>query len=241
MINRSDDWAALNLQGPASRAVLAAAGEARLDNASFRWMTAQEIGIAGHAMWAMRMSYAGELGWEIHGPRDSLAAVHDALWAAGEPHGIGAYGSFAMNAMRMEKAFRGAAELTNEVTLPEAGVMRFVKLDKGEFIGRSATEESLGGPLPWACAYLGVEDDGDSDGHGGEAVLLDGEAVGTVSSIAYGHSTGKLLAFAYVRPQAAVAGSRLEVVIMGRPRRAAVLGEAVFDPGNLRPRADAAA
>ena len=74
----SDDWAAIALQGPRSRDVLAACTDAALDNARFRWLTAQEIDIAGHRMWAMRMSYAGELGWEIHGPREHMLAVYDA-------------------------------------------------------------------------------------------------------------------------------------------------------------------
>ncbi len=239
IVNRSDDWASLSLQGPRSREVLAAATGAALDNASWPWMAARRTAVAGQAVWAMRMSYVGELGWEIHGPRERLAAVHDALMDAGERHRIVPFGSFAMNAMRMEKAFRGATELTNEVTLPEAGVMRFAKLDKGEFLGRAATAACLERPPRWSCAYLAVESDGDSDGHGGEAVVRGGRTVGTVSSIAFGHWTGRLLAFAYVGPGVSQPGTRLEVVIMGRPRAAVVLGEAVHDPANRRPRADA--
>jgi dimethylglycine dehydrogenase len=235
----SDDWAAIALQGPKSRHVLAACTDAVLDNANFRWLTARQIAIAGHDMWAVRMSYAGELGWEIHGPREHMLAVYDALWAAGQPHGIADYGSFAMNVMRMEKMFKGAGELTNEVTLPEADVMRFVKMDKGDFRGRNATEASLDAPLPWVCAYLSIEPDGKEDGHGGEAVLLNGKVVGTTSSVAYGHSVGTILAFAYVKPHAAKPGSELEVVIMGKPRKAKVLAEPAYDPENLLPRTDA--
>ncbi|MCC2113364.1 MAG: FAD-dependent oxidoreductase, partial [Hyphomicrobiales bacterium] len=106
--NLSDDWAAITLQGPKSREILAENTDAPLDNAAFRWLSAQEIEIAGNRMWALRVSYTGELGWEIHGPRENMGAIYDALWAAGEPHGIADYGSFAMNAMRMEKAFPGA-------------------------------------------------------------------------------------------------------------------------------------
>ena len=130
-IIRSYDWNALTINGPRSRDVLASCTDTALDNASFRWMSAQEISIAGNKVWALRMSYAGELGWELHGPREHMPAIYDALWAAGETHGIADYGSFTMNAMRMEKMFKGAGELTIEVTLPEADVMRFVKNGQG--------------------------------------------------------------------------------------------------------------
>ena len=237
--NLSEAWSALALQGPKSRAVLAANTDSALDNDHFRWLTAQEISIAGHAMWAFRMSYAGELGWEIHGPREHTLAVYDALWASGEEFGIADYGSFAMNAMRMEKMFKGAGELTNEVTLPEADVMRFVKMDKN-FVGKAPTRASLDGVLPWICAYLEIEPDGIEDGHGGEAVLLDGAVVGSTASVAYGHTVGKILAFAYIKPHAAVAGTRLTVLIAGEPRDAVVLGAPAYDPESLLPRTDAA-
>jgi dimethylglycine dehydrogenase len=238
IVKLSDDWAALALNGPKARDVLAACTDAPLDNASFRWLTGQEIDVAGHRLWALRMSYAGELGWELHVPRESALAVYDALWAAGEPHGIADYGSFAMNAMRMEKGFKGASELTNEVTLPEADVMRFVKLDK-DFLGRAQTEASAAEKLPWICAYLEIEPDGEIDGHGGEAVLLEGRVVGSTASVAYGHTVGKMLAFAYVKPEAAKPGTALEVVIHSETRAARVLAEPAYDPESLLPRTDA--
>lgn len=239
VVTLSDAWSAIALQGPKSRQVLAANTDAALDNAGFRWLTAQQITVAGKSMLALRMSYAGELGWELHGPRENMLAVYDALWASGEAHGIADYGSFAMNAMRMEKMFKGAGELTNEVTLPEADVMRFVKLDKGEFLGRAETRASLDAPLPWVCAYLSIEPDGIEDGHGGEAVLKDGAVVGATASVAFGHSVDTILAFAYIKPQAAAAGTELSVVIAGEPRPARVLGEPAYDPENLLPRSDA--
>ncbi len=236
----STQWSALALQGPKSRDVLAACTPAPLDNASFKWLSAQEIEIAGHQVWAMRLSYAGELGWEIHGPAAVMLAIYDALWAAGQAHGITDYGSFAMNALRMEKMFKGAGELTNEVTLPEADVMRFVKLDK-DFVGKDATQAALSKPLPWVCAYLIIEPEGDEDGHGGEAVLLDGEVVGSTASVAYGPTVGKILAFAYIHPRAASDGQALDVIIQGKPRRAVVATQPAYDPQSLLPRTDAAA
>ncbi|MCE2516691.1 MAG: GcvT family protein [Alphaproteobacteria bacterium] len=234
----SEDWSALALQGPKSRAVLAQCTDTGLSNAEFRWLTAQEITIAGQRVWALRISYAGELGWEIHGPREHMLAVYDALNAAGQAHGITDYGSFAMNVMRLEKAFMGAGELTNEVTLPEADVMRFVKMDK-DFIGKAATVESVNAAdRPWTCAYIAVEADGKNDGHGGEAVMVEGKVVGATSSITYGHSVGKLVGFAYMKPEAATAGTEIEVVIMNEKRKGVVMGDAIYDPENLNPRED---
>ena len=242
--NRSDAWAAMALNGPRARDVLAACTDADLSNAGFRWLTAKEISLAGHKVLAFRMSYAGELGWELHVPRESALSVYDSLWAAGVALGIADYGSFAMNALRMEKGFPGAGELTNEVTLPEAAVMRFVKLDK-DFIGKPETETSLqameAGESPWVCAYLSITPDGEIDGHGGEAVLHGGEVVGSTASVAFGHAVGTILAFAYLQPAFAAPGTHLEVVIHGRPRNATVLGEAAYDPQSLKPRADALA
>jgi dimethylglycine dehydrogenase len=243
IINHSSDWSALALNGPQSRKILSACSGEGLSNKAFRWMSAKEIAIAGTRLWAFRMSYAGELGWELHIPRERTLEVYDAIWSEGEKHGIADYGSFAMNALRMEKAFPGAGELTNEVTLPEANVMRFVKVEKGEFLGRDATVESMAkasnGTLPWICAYLEIEPDGEMDGHGGEAVLLSGKVVGSTASVAYGHTVRKILAFAYVKPEAANPGTELAVIVMGKPRRARVLAEPAYDPQSFNPRADA--
>jgi len=232
----SEDWSALAINGPLSRDVLSRCTDARLDNAHFRWLTGKEITVAGHQVWALRMSYAGELGWELHMPNSACRDVYQALIRAGESHGITDYGSFAMNVMRMEKGFKGAGELTNEVTLPEADVMRFVDKDK-DFLGR---DETLAGEasLPWICAYLEIEPDGVEDGHGGEAVLKDDQVVGSTSSVAYGHTVGKILAFAYVKPHAASPNTALEVVIAGRKRAARVLDGPAYDPAGLLPRAD---
>ena len=236
--NVSRDFAALALQGPRARDALAAVTDVPLDNESFRWRSVQTIDIAGAEVRALRLSYTGELGWELHVPAGRAPAVFDALWRAGEPHGIEHYGSFAMNAMRMEKMFKGASELTNEVTLPEAGVMRFVRLDKpGGFVGDEATRASAASrERPWQCVFLEV-DAADADCLGGEVILAAGKRVGAVSSGAWGPSVGKSLAFGYVSPAHATPGSGLEVSVLGERRRAIVRGKAPYDPGNERPRA----
>ncbi|MEM1361742.1 MAG: FAD-dependent oxidoreductase [Pseudomonadota bacterium] len=237
----SSRWAALSLNGPKTRDVLSACTDADLSNAGFRWMSAQEITVAGHKVWAFRMSYAGELGWEFHMPFEACVDVYTALSKVGAPYGILDYGSFAMNSMRMEKAFPGAGELTNEVTLPEANVGRFFKLDK-DYLGVEATRRSAAeaeaGKMKWVCAYLEIEPDGVEDGHGGEPVMIDGEIVGITASVAYGHSVGKIQAFAYIQPAANVPGQEVELIIAGAPRRGRILGEAAYDPQSHLPRMD---
>ena len=234
----SDSWSALALNGPRARDILAACTDAPLDNKQFRWLTGQDITIAGHTVMAMRLSYAGELGWELHMPNAACVDVYNALTAAGKPFGLADYGSFAMNVMRMEKAFKGAGELTNEVTLPEADVMRFVSTEKS-YLGK---DETLGGQdnLPWICAYLEIEADGQTDGHGGEAVLCDGIVVGSTASVVFSPTVQKILAFAYIQPHAARPGTQLEVIIAGQPRAAVVRAEPVYDPQSLLPRTDEA-
>ena len=231
----STDWAALALNGPRARAVLGACTEADLSNRGFRWLSAQHITVAGVKLWAMRLSYAGELGWELHIPRDGALAVYDALTEAGQAHGITDYGSFAMNSLRMEKAYKGASELTNEVTLAEADVLHLARTDKA-YLGRDRT---LNPDLRWVCAYLEIDPDGQHDGHGGEPVLIDGTVVGSTASGVYGQTVGKILAFAYIRPQANIPGQEVDLVIAGAPRKGRILGAAAYDPQSQRPRMDA--
>jgi dimethylglycine dehydrogenase len=234
----STDWSALAINGPNARAVMAACTDADLSNAGFPWLKAKEIEIAGVKLWAFRMSYAGELGWELHIPRDGALAVYDALCAAGEAHGIQDYGSFAMNSLRMEKAFKGAGELTNEVTLAEADVLRFAR-NENDYIGKHKTLNT--DDMRWVCAYLEIEPDGVEDGHGGEPIMVDGKVMGSTASVAYGHTVGKILAFAYVRPEVNVAGKEVSVLISGEPRAARILGDAAYDPTSVLPRTDIAA
>ena len=236
----SERFGCLALSGPRSRAVLRQVTQTPLGNASFPWFTARIITVAGvEGVRALRLSYQGELGWELHVPMAGMEAVYGALWRAGEPHGIANFGARALDSLRLEKGFKGAAELTNEVTLPEAGVMRFCRPDKGEFLGREATLESMRkteqGALPWVCVQVEVEA-GDADAHGGETIYHRGEHVGQVSSGGLGLACGRSLAFCYVHPRAATPGTGLEVLVLGERRGATVLGAPVYDPANERPR-----
>ncbi|MEM7292630.1 MAG: FAD-dependent oxidoreductase, partial [Pseudomonadota bacterium] len=135
--NITDDYGMLVLSGPKSRDVLAQLTDTPLDNDNFRWLTGQEITVAGVPVRALRVSYVGELGWELHTPMAQLEAVYDAVWEAGQEHGIANFGAYALNSMRMEKAYRGLhAELTNEITLIEADMERFFSPDDRDFVGR---------------------------------------------------------------------------------------------------------
>ncbi len=113
--------------------------------------------------------------------------------------------------------------------------MRFVKLDKGDFIGRDATLASQDGDLPWICAYLAV-DVADADCLGSETVFMNGRRAGQVSSGGFGHCVKQSLAFAYIDPDCAAPGTALEVMILGERRPARVLADPVYDPASQRPR-----
>lgn len=231
----SEQYGVLSINGPASRQVLAALTDCDLGNDAFPWLSAQSITLAGVTVRAIRVSYVGELGWELYAPMADLERIYNAVWAAGEAHGIANFGSFALNAMRMEKAYKGAGEFTTEVTLPEAGAMRFCKTDKGDFVGREATEASLAAPLPWVCVHLQIDTPG-VDCTGSETVFHQGERSGQITTAGYGHRVEKSLAFAYVKPEHAAPGTALEVLLLDGKASATVLADALYDPQNALPR-----
>jgi dimethylglycine dehydrogenase len=233
----TEEMGILALAGPLARDILQPLTDADLSNDSFRWLTGREITVAGVPCIALRVSYIGELGWELHHPIDRMPALYDALVAAGEPHGMVHYGSYAMNAMRMEKAYKAwQSELTTEITPVEAALDRFVDWSS-DFIGKAATEErrALGDGIRWILVYCEV-DATDSDCRGNEPVRDpgDGRIIGLTTSGAYGHTVGKSLAFAYVEPAFGAPGSTFDIQLFGDLRRATVLAEAAYDPSNDR-------
>jgi dimethylglycine dehydrogenase len=236
--NVSERYGVLMLAGPKSREILAACTGAPLDNAAFRWLSAQEIIVAGAPnVRALRVTYTGELGWELHVPMESMRQVYDALVAAGEPLGLTHVGSATLNALRMEKAYKSGHELTNEVTLAEADLKRFSREE-----GFQGSAVSLEEPEKWVLAYLRLEEPGreesqPADPLGSESVWKDGRCVGSIASGGFGYAVGAWLGWAYVAPGVSGAGTELEVLNLGKPRRAVVLGEPAFDPGNERARA----
>ena len=234
--NRSADYACLVLAGPRSREVLAALTRAELGNEAFPWMSAREIEVAGVPVRALRVSYVGELGWELHHPMGRMETLYDALMRAGAPCGIANFGLYAMNAMRMEKGYRGwGTELTTEVTPVEAGMERFVKAGQG-FIGAGAVRARKEQGAGIRLVYLSV-DAADADPMGNEPVYDGERVIGITTSGAYGFTVRRSLAFAYVESACAEPGTTFEVEILGERRRATVHARALYDPGNERLRA----
>jgi dimethylglycine dehydrogenase len=233
--NVTEKWGVLVLSGPRSRELLTILTDADLGNDAFRWLRAREILIAGFPLRALRVSYVGELGWELHAPMASLPALYDAIWEAGQKFGIANYGLYAVNSMRIEKAYKAwSNELTNELNMLEGDMPRFIDFTKTDFVGKAATLAQA--PRPFKIVYTEVAAT-DTDARGGEPALSGDRCVGVITSGAYGHRVKKSLAFACVDPEFASAGSRFDVLIQGERRTATVLTEPAFDPDNARMRA----
>ena len=236
--NVSQDYGVIMLAGPAARKILGHCTASALDNSSFRWLSSQQIPVAGvDRVRALRVTYTGELGWELHVPMAGMLEVYNALLATPDSDGLVHIGSATLNALRMEKAYRSGAEITNEVTLSEADVTRFARSD-----GFQGAAESLRPATRWALAYLQLDepaaDDLQCDPLGSESVWHQGVPVGQISSGGYGYDQGKFLAFAYIKPELNRVGNEFEVLIMDSPRRAQIVEQCVYDPQNLLPRSE---
>jgi dimethylglycine dehydrogenase len=230
--NVSEARGVLIVSGPRARELLSALTDADLSNQAFPWLTAREITVAGHLVRALRISYVGELGWELHPLMGSMSALYDAVWQAGQTLGIANYGLYAVNSMRMEKAYKAwSAELTNELNMLEADMSRFIDFDKVDFVGKAATLAQTPRPLKIISLEVAALD---ADVRGGEPVMFEERCVGVTTSGAYGHRVRKSLAFACVPPQFAAPQSVFDILIQGERRRATVLAAPAYDPGNLR-------
>ncbi len=233
--NLTSDWGTIALAGPKARDILSQITDDAVDNDNFPWLRVKKITIDGCLVWAFRLSYAGELGWELHAAQADILRCYNKLFEMGKAQGLRDYGTFAMNSLRMEKAYLGSSELTNEVTLPEAQLMHHVDMNKEDFFAKAAVEKSLT-HLRWKCVYLQIEDDGKNDGNGNEAIFAEGKRVGSITSISFGHTTQQLLAFAYIHPDYAEVGTSLSVFIMNEERKATILPCAVYDAKSKKPR-----
>ena len=234
----TDSTGLLGLTGPRARDALQPLTAADLSNQSFPWLTAQRITVAGVPCRALRVSYVGELGWELHCPMDQMAELYDALVAASEPYGLVHFGSYAMNAMRIEKAYKAwGSELTTEITPIEARLERFVDFDT-DFIGKEATlaRRDQTEPLSMVLVYCSVAA-ADSDVRGNEPAFDGEEVMGIATSGAYGPTVGQSLAFVYVAPRFEAPGSTFELDLLGERRTATVLARPAYDPGNRALRA----
>jgi dimethylglycine dehydrogenase len=230
-------YGVLVVAGPRSRELIARLGDADLSNDAFPWLSAREIEVAGVPTRALRVSYVGELGWELHHPMARMEELYDSLMAAGEDLGVADFGAYATNSLRMEKAYKAwGAELTTEITPVEADIERFVKLDK-PFIGRDAVVARQAAGIETRLVYLALEaPDGhaDADALGNEPVYDGERIIGVTTGGAYGHTVGQSLAFAYVEPAYAAPESHFEIEILGQRRPARVLAGPAYDPGNER-------
>ena len=240
VLNRTEHLGVLGLAGPEARSVLGAVTDADLDDASFPWLSVRTIRIGAVDVRALRVSYVGELGWELHAAMTDLPDLHEALCAAGGPVGLTLFGAYAMNSMRLEKGYRAwGADLTTERTPFEAGLDRLVRTEGREFTGRDALLDRAGDADAWRMVLLSLGPDADADPFHTHTVWKGGQPVGIVTSGAPGHRTGTVLALAYLRPKAAQAdppgtNGGLEVSILGRRSRARVLEAPPYDPGNDR-------
>jgi dimethylglycine dehydrogenase len=229
--NVTMDRGVLVLSGPHSRDVLARLTDADLSNEHFRWLSGQDIEIAGVPVRALRVSYVGELGWELHPAMDDLAKLYDAVWAAGQEFGIANYGLYAVNTMRMEKGYKAwGSELTNELTMIEAGMDRFIQFKKDDFVGKQAT---LDAPDRFRIVYGEVAAT-DVDVRGAEPCMVGDLCIGLTTSGGYGHRTGQSLFFACVPNDHAAPGTQFEIMLQGERRMATVLEHPVYDPDNAK-------
>ena len=233
--DRTEAETALVVAGPASRDLLSGLADASLANADFPFLSARRVAVAGVDALALRVSYLGELGWELHVGIDEALALHDALREAGRSHGLVDVGMYAMESMRVEKGYPAwKADLDTAYSPLAAGLGRFVATDGGEFVGRAAVaaERDAGGP-PERLVQLVL---------GGEGrlpmahapVLAGGEVVGAVTSAAHGHRTGLDLALGYVRSDLDAGASGLSVDVFGTPRAARIAPAPVYDPDGAR-------
>ena len=223
------------LWGPRARDILAPLTDDPLD---FGYMRMRELAVGDVPVRALRVTFVGELGWELYCPTEYGAALWRTLWQAGGEHGMLAGGYRAIDSLRLEKGYRvWAADITSEETPYEAGLGFCVKPD-GTFLGASALALGLQGePIaPHRRLRCLVLEDPRSVALGNEPVRLDGEVVGRVTSAGYGYTVERSIAYAYLPAEVAL-GTAVEVDIFGRWVAGELAPEPLFDPKGERVRA----
>lgn len=232
--NQTEAWSALLLAGPRSRAVLEQVCDLDLASAAFPWLSVQPITIGMARGIALRVSYLGELGWELHFPLARTLDVYQRLWAAGEAQGIRDFGLYAMDSLRIEKGYRSwKQDLSTDWSLLEAGLERFVAFSKPDFPGKAALERERQAGSRERFAALLLEET-DTEAPYLASVWKEGRAVGLVTSGGYGHRIGRSIALASLDRDLALPGTRLEVEIYGGRVGAEVAALPLYDPDNLR-------
>ncbi len=234
----TEDFGTLSLMGPRARDVLAAVTDADVSNAGFPFGHVREIVIAGHIVRTLRVTYVGELGWELHMPIGATGEIFDALMAAGAPFGIRPVGYRALESLRLEKGYRAwGSDITPNDTPLEAGLGWAVKLRKNtDFLGRRALEKASGTLPPKRFAGFTVDDPGIVL-LGRETILRNGEPVGYLTSGGYGYTVGKSIGYGYVRGAGGVnddflTGGNYELVVATERTPARIHLEPLYDaPG----------
>ena len=222
---------ALLVMGPKSRSLLQTLTS---DNLSAPWMGVSEIEVAGIPVTALRLSYVGELGWELHVASENLSKLYEAIWQAGQSQGICNFGSYALNAMRIEKGYHGwGADFGTEYTLFDAGLASFANLSKGAFTGRDAVLQQAQATPEWTFVGLEITDPG-PEPLASDPILKADEVIGYVTSCSMGYRTGKLLALGYVRTGTLAMNEACTVQAFGTQRRALRHAHHAYDPGNER-------
>jgi dimethylglycine dehydrogenase len=225
------------IAGPRSRELVARVAGDDVAATALPFFAIREMDVGRAPALVARVSFTGELGFEIYVDAAYEMAVYDALVRAGEDLGLVHFGGRALNALRLEKSF-GAwlREYTPDYTPRQAGLGRFIDVEKGDFIGREAALKQRQEEPSHHLVTL-VVDAADADAYGDEPVLADDRVVGFVTSGGYGHTVGTSIALAYVEPGFAAPDAALHVTILGEDRPARVVSEALYDPSGARMRA----
>ncbi|OED44583.1 dimethylglycine dehydrogenase [Chromatiales bacterium (ex Bugula neritina AB1)] len=223
------------LSGPKSRKILAGVTDADLDKG---WLTHQSTQIADTWCQLVRVSFAGELGWEIHTKIKDTTVIFDAIMAAGTPLGLKPFGMYALDSLRLEKGYRTwKGDLSTDYTMLQGGMERFIKYDKPAFKGKAAIEAERNAGVSRRFVTLLVDAD-ECDAPYMSTLWHNNEVVGETTSGGWGHRIDKSIALGMLKTELAVAGTELEVEIFG-DRRAAFVQEdqPLWDPKNERIRA----
>ncbi|MBR7889497.1 GcvT family protein [Marinomonas sp. A79] len=224
----------LVVSGPKSRDLLASLSP-RTDwsNAAFPWLTSKPVFIGHAEVLAMRVSFSGELGWELHVPNEQLYLTHSLLTEAGKDFGLVPFGLMATESMRLEKSYRHwKADLITEFDPFESSLDRFVKMDKPSFPGKEALLAKQGQPFRKKFVTMTVDCD-IAAAHPGDSICIDGKVIGTVTSAGYGHRVNKNIVMGFIDPAYAAEGSQMSVEIIGKPYSAIVVSDSIFDPENV--------
>ena len=231
----TDEIGVFVVAGPRSRQLLQRLTNADFSNGAFRFLTAREVEIAGIPLKAMRVNYVGELGWELHHPIAAQNELFDALFEAGRDLDLQPFGIRAMDSLRLEKSYRMiGTELSIEYSAYESAMDRFVRPEKGGFLGRTALLAGRQRGLNHLLVTLDVLGSEDADALGNNALTHNGELIGRATSGGFGFRVDKSLALGMVKPEFAAPGTAMAIDILGRSFEAVVIPESPFDPGNER-------